>query len=87
MADKTGVDPTSPYFLSTSDNSGTVLVTCTLNGENYRTWARATKRALEAKNKVGFVDGSLKTVGCSTRLVKSIQGTVVYEEDAKTKVG
>ncbi|OWM91370.1 hypothetical protein CDL15_Pgr000315 [Punica granatum] len=54
------MDVTSPYFVSHSDNPGTALVPVVLNGQNYQTWAKATIRALEAKNKTGFIDGSLK---------------------------
>ncbi|CAA0839864.1 Unknown protein [Striga hermonthica] len=30
-----------------------------LTGEKYSTWDKAVRRALEAKNKAGFVDGSI----------------------------
>ncbi|GKV50015.1 hypothetical protein SLEP1_g56733 [Rubroshorea leprosula] len=53
-------DPDSPYFLHSSDDPGRVLVTTPLTGENYHTWRRSMQNALFAKNKMGFVDGSLK---------------------------
>ena len=51
---------TSPYFLSASDNPGSTFISCVLNGENYSTWARATWHALKAKNKLGFIDGTVQ---------------------------
>ncbi len=54
-----GSDPSSPYYLNASDNPGAVLVSSTLRGENYNTWRRAMQNALRAKNKLGFVDGTL----------------------------
>ncbi|GKV30028.1 hypothetical protein SLEP1_g38895 [Rubroshorea leprosula] len=50
----------SPYFLNSSDDLGRVLVTTPLIGENYHTWRKSMQNALFAKNKMGFVDGSLK---------------------------
>ncbi|KAB5512675.1 hypothetical protein DKX38_029703 [Salix brachista] len=52
-------DSSPPYFLNSSDNPGGVLVSCLLKGDNYPTWRRAMMNALRAKNKLGFVDGSL----------------------------
>lgn len=51
--------PSSPYYLSSSDNPGTPLVAVLLNGENYRTWSRSMKTALRAKMKLGFIDGAV----------------------------
>lgn len=50
----------SPYYINPSDNLGNSLVTCILTGNNYLTWARATRCALRAKNKLGFMDSTIK---------------------------
>ncbi|KAH9725530.1 protein kinase domain-containing protein [Citrus sinensis] len=50
---------TSPYYLHPSDNPGTVLVSQLLTGDNYPTWRRAIRMALSAKNKMGFVNGTI----------------------------
>ncbi|KAF7126391.1 hypothetical protein RHSIM_Rhsim11G0081200 [Rhododendron simsii] len=47
------------YFLHPSDNPGTPLVSSPLTGDNYTSWSRAMIRALSAKNKSGFIDGTL----------------------------
>ncbi|KAF5462485.1 hypothetical protein F2P56_018489 [Juglans regia] len=52
-------DPTNPYRLETSYNPGTVLVTELLTVENFSTWSRSIHRALRAKNKLGFLNGTL----------------------------
>lgn len=48
------------YHLNPSDSPGNVLIACRLNGENYLTWSRAMHTALKAKNKLPFIDGSLR---------------------------
>ena len=49
-----------PLFLHHGENPGAVLVSQPLiGGENYPTWARSVRKSLIAKNKLGFIDGSL----------------------------
>ncbi|XP_022889397.1 uncharacterized protein LOC111404896 [Olea europaea var. sylvestris] len=68
MSDLTSLTPsqlindlTSPYFLTpAADNPGDVLVPDLLTGENYAAWKRSMRMALNAKNKLVFVDGTLK---------------------------
>jgi len=36
-----------------------VLVSQMLNGDNFSTWPRSMEMALIAKNKVGFIDGTI----------------------------
>ena len=50
----------SLYFLSASDNPGTIITQVQLRGTNYDEWARAMRTALRAKKKFGFVDGTVK---------------------------
>ena len=49
----------SPYFLSSGDNLGVSLVVQPLTEENYNTWNRAILISLDAKTKLGFIDGSI----------------------------
>ncbi|XP_023644448.1 uncharacterized protein LOC111832367 [Capsella rubella] len=49
----------SPFHLHSSDHPGLVLVPDLLDGTNYGTWIVAITTSIEAKNKLGFVDGSL----------------------------
>ena len=49
-----------PLFLHHGENPGAVLVSQPLiGGENYPAWARSVRKSLIAKNKLGFIDGSL----------------------------
>ncbi|CAL2268651.1 unnamed protein product [Prunus armeniaca] len=57
---KGGNEATDPLFLNHSDHPGLVLVSKKLNGDNYNTWSRSMKISLSAKNKIGFIDGSIK---------------------------
>ena len=52
-------DSSNPFFLHHGDNPGFILVTQPLSGDNYHTWHRSMIMALTAKNKIGFVDGSI----------------------------
>ena len=47
----------SPYYLSNSDNLGMSLVVQHLTEENYNTWSRAILISLDAKTKIGLIDG------------------------------
>ncbi|XP_059669240.1 uncharacterized protein LOC132314384 [Cornus florida] len=50
-----------PFIIHHSDNPTAILVSPLLSGDNYGTWCRAMTMALRAKNKFGFVDGSIQT--------------------------
>jgi hypothetical protein len=50
----------NPYYLHHGDSPGSMLVSQLLDGENYQTWSRSMVMALTAKNKLGFIDGSIK---------------------------
>ena len=49
----------SPCFLSSGDNPGVSLVVQPLTEENYNTQSRAILISLDAKTKLGFIDGSI----------------------------
>jgi hypothetical protein len=59
-------DVSSLYFLHSADHPGSILVSILLNGDNYPSWKRAMKMALNAKNKLSFVNGSLSKPTSST---------------------
>ncbi|KAL5562858.1 hypothetical protein UlMin_032605 [Ulmus minor] len=61
-------DSSSPYFLHNGDHPGLNLVSNPLNGANFHTWHRAMLMALNAKNKIGFVDGTI-SIPLSTDLI------------------
>jgi hypothetical protein len=54
------VEFSSPFYLHHGDSPGTLLVSQPLVGNNYHTWKRSMSMALSAKNKLGFIDGSLQ---------------------------
>ena len=53
-------NPSNPFFTHHSDHPGLVLISKPLNGDNYSTWKRAMTLALNSKNKLHFVNGSIK---------------------------
>ncbi|KAA8535616.1 hypothetical protein F0562_030619 [Nyssa sinensis] len=49
-----------PFAIHYSDNPTVVFVSPPLNRDNYGSWLRTITMALRAKNKIGFVDGSIQ---------------------------
>ncbi|XP_068340257.1 uncharacterized protein [Pyrus communis] len=52
-------DILNPFVLHPFDQPGNILVSKTLQGDNYSTWSRAICISLSAKNKLGLVDGTI----------------------------
>ncbi|XP_074371479.1 uncharacterized protein LOC141712440 [Apium graveolens] len=52
------IDCNHPYYLSSSDHPGMILVTITLTEHNYSQWCRSMRIALSSKLKLAFIDGS-----------------------------
>ncbi|XP_023898700.1 uncharacterized protein LOC112010560 [Quercus suber] len=63
-------DLRSPFFLHHGESPGAILVTQLLTEDNYPNWARAMLMALDAKSKLGFVDGSITASMAVTPLEK-----------------
>ena len=49
-----------PYFVSNGDSTNHSITNHTFNGNNFINWNRAVRDALIARNKLGFLDGTLK---------------------------
>ncbi|KAI5348842.1 hypothetical protein L3X38_001729 [Prunus dulcis] len=56
------MDHTDLYFLQSSDHPRLVLVSQPFDGDNYNTWLRTITISLNAKNKLGFVNGTIKSL-------------------------
>ncbi|KAI9185188.1 hypothetical protein LWI28_005117 [Acer negundo] len=56
---KVKVGSDDPFFIHHSDNPIAILVSPKLSGDNYNTWLQSISRALQAKNKLGCVDGTI----------------------------
>ncbi|XP_016164948.1 uncharacterized protein LOC107607513 [Arachis ipaensis] len=54
------LDPSSPYFIHPGESPGLPLISITLNANNYHSWSRSVLLALKSKNKLKFIDGSIK---------------------------
>ncbi|OMO75305.1 Integrase, catalytic core [Corchorus capsularis] len=53
------IDVMSPFYLHASDNPGQIYVSDLLHDGNYGEWVNDMSNALFAKNKIGFVDGTI----------------------------
>lgn len=60
----------SPFFMHSADHPGLSLVADPLDGTNYNHWSSAMKIALDAKNKLAFIDGSLPRPEAGTSLFR-----------------
>ena len=56
----------SPFYLHPNENPTLILVNPILTGPNYHSWSRAMRMALQSKNKLGFVDGSIQAPSSSS---------------------
>ena len=61
-------DMSNPLYLHHAESPRAMLMSEVLTGENYHTGPRSMKKALIAKNKFGFVDG---TITLSSPLIKT----------------
>ncbi|KAA8541434.1 hypothetical protein F0562_025397 [Nyssa sinensis] len=52
-------DPSHPFYLHNSDHPRVTLVSHPLTETNYNTWYQSMLIALNIKNKVGFIDGTV----------------------------
>lgn len=52
-------DPTSVYYIHPSDSSTNQLVSVKFNGDGFNNWKRSMMLTLSAKNKLGFVNGTI----------------------------
>lgn len=52
-------DTDSAYYVHSSEGPSSLVIAPKLNGSNYLAWNRSMKRALRAKNKLVFIDGSI----------------------------
>ena len=53
------IEPHSPYYLHPSEGPGVLITVEVFDGNNYDLWEKAVRTALKAKNKLGFIDGTL----------------------------
>ena len=50
----------SPYFLHPSDGLGVLITVVIFDGKNYDLWEKVVRATLKAKNKLGFIEETLK---------------------------
>lgn len=55
----TATEP-SPYYLNPSDNPGALITSVLLTGDNYSEWSTELLNSLQAKQKIGFIDGTIQ---------------------------
>lgn len=53
------VNLSDPYFLAALNHSGMCLTNVTFNGSNFLNWSKQIKIALDAKFKIGYLNGTI----------------------------
>ncbi|XP_014499195.1 uncharacterized protein LOC106760245 [Vigna radiata var. radiata] len=53
-------NPANPFYLHPRKNLGLTLISQVLSETNYSSWSRSMRRAPLSKNKIKFIDGSIK---------------------------
>ena len=53
-------EPFSEFYLHPSEGTGTTISPILLKGDNYEDWSKSLCNNLRAKNKLGFIDGTIK---------------------------
>lgn len=59
-----------PYYLHPSDNPGSLITPVLLKGENYSEWAVEIWNSLQAKQKIGFIDGTIQKLTTNPDLAR-----------------
>lgn len=59
MATNPKYEPFSTYYLHPSADTGNIISPILLKGDNYEEWSRSIRNNLRAKNKLGFLDGTI----------------------------
>lgn len=60
LSESASIDASNPFFfLSSSDNPNSILVSNVFNGVRFSAWKRSMTISLAAKNKLGLVYGSI----------------------------
>ena len=68
----------SPLFLHHADHPGLMIISVQLDGSNYGQWNSAMKIAMDAKNKIAFIDNSLPRPDEGNTLFRFGVGVVVW---------
>jgi len=67
MSKRIVIDNHSPYYLHPSEVPGVAITIIVFNGKNYDLWQQVVRTALKAKNKLGFIEGTLKRLELKDR--------------------
>ncbi|KAL9232383.1 hypothetical protein vseg_007500 [Gypsophila vaccaria] len=80
------ISPASPLYLHPNENPSLTLTPKKCNGENYDLWADAMKMALDAKNKLTFIEGKIKSHVSPKGQEESLEAVVWRQCNAMLKL-
>jgi len=61
------IESYSPYFLHPSKSPGMMITVIVFDGKNYELWQHVIRTTLKAKNKLEFIEGTLKRLEKATK--------------------
>ncbi|XP_074298880.1 uncharacterized protein LOC141629848 [Silene latifolia] len=79
------IAPSSPLYLHASESPSLTLTQTIFNGENYELWPDAVRNGLDAKNKLGFVEGFVKKPTVTEGEEKSLEAVTWHQCNAMMK--
>lgn len=68
------------FHLGTNDHPGISIVAAPFSGKNYLTWSTSMKISLGAKDKLGFIDGSITKPGEDSSEYSSGEGQITWSD-------
>lgn len=72
------IDHLHPYYLHASDSPGMALVFSAFDGTGYGSWRKSILVSLSAKNKLGFIDGTLVKPKENSEFLICGQGVMIW---------
>ena len=72
-------DISNPLFLHHAESPSAMIVSEPMIGENYHAWVRSMKKALVAKNKFGFVNGSITLFSPLIKTLAAVDAWIHYD--------
>ncbi|XP_074299444.1 uncharacterized protein LOC141630547 [Silene latifolia] len=81
----TTIPMSSPLFLHPSDSPSLMLTQTIFDGDNYDLWADAVRNGLDAKNKLGFIEGKVKQPVITEGDEENVEGIAWRQSNAMVK--
>ncbi|XP_074297926.1 uncharacterized protein LOC141628726 [Silene latifolia] len=79
------IPPSSPLYLHPSESPNLSLSQIIFDGDNYQLWADAVRNGLDAKNKLSFIEGTVKRPDVAEGAVETMEAVAWRQCNAMIK--